>query len=261
MQGGDHGAIGGVERREQAGGAVADVVVGALLGHARHHRERRLGPGQGLDLGLLVHRQHDRALGRVQVEPDDVEDLLHEQRVVGQLERLGAVRLELERLPDPPDTRARQPDSARPSSPATSASRSPAWTPTCDHDHVLDLLGGDRRRTTRARIVGQPVQTGLPRTGPATCRPSAPQTPARAATACCPSPQRRPARSATATPTPAPTCAAGPTAATAHARHRSAPTRLSDVQYAAYPFYDLTCEILAQDTSASRSAGSPSVAA
>ena len=105
VQAGDHGAVGGVERGEQAGGAVADVVVGAFLGHARHHRERRLRPGQGLDLGLLVHAQHDRGLGRVQVEPDDVVDLLHEQRVVGQLEPVGAVRLELERLPDPPDRR------------------------------------------------------------------------------------------------------------------------------------------------------------
>jgi hypothetical protein len=30
----DHRSVGGVERREQAGRAVADVVVGPLLGHA-----------------------------------------------------------------------------------------------------------------------------------------------------------------------------------------------------------------------------------
>jgi hypothetical protein len=33
---------------------VAEVVVGTLLGHPRHHRERRLGPGQRLDLTFLV---------------------------------------------------------------------------------------------------------------------------------------------------------------------------------------------------------------
>lgn len=45
--GGNHGAIGHVQRGEQGRGAVQDVVVGALLGHLRHHRERRLGPGPG----------------------------------------------------------------------------------------------------------------------------------------------------------------------------------------------------------------------
>ena len=74
-QGGDHGAVADLEGSEQAGGAVPDVVLGAFLGHAGHHRERRLTVGQGLDLGLLVHAQHHRGLGRVQVEPDDVIDL------------------------------------------------------------------------------------------------------------------------------------------------------------------------------------------
>jgi len=34
----DDRAIGGVERREQAGGAVPEVVMGAFLWHAGHHR-------------------------------------------------------------------------------------------------------------------------------------------------------------------------------------------------------------------------------
>jgi hypothetical protein len=38
VQRGDDGPVGDVERGEQAGGAVASVVVGAPLGHARHHR-------------------------------------------------------------------------------------------------------------------------------------------------------------------------------------------------------------------------------
>ena len=53
------------------------------LRHARHHRERRLGAGQRLHLGLLVHAQHHRSLGRIEIQADDVEDLLDEQRVVG----------------------------------------------------------------------------------------------------------------------------------------------------------------------------------
>ena len=55
-------AGGDLQRGEQGGGAVPDVVVGALLGMAGLHRQRLLGPVQGLDLRLLVHTQHDRVL-------------------------------------------------------------------------------------------------------------------------------------------------------------------------------------------------------
>jgi hypothetical protein len=54
----DHGAVGGVERGEEAGDAVAVVVVGTPLRHTRHHRQHRLGPVQGLDLGLLIQLAH-----------------------------------------------------------------------------------------------------------------------------------------------------------------------------------------------------------
>jgi len=48
-----------------------------------------------LDLALLIDAEHDRGLGRVQVQPDDVVDLLDEQRVVTQLETVSPVGLEL----------------------------------------------------------------------------------------------------------------------------------------------------------------------
>jgi hypothetical protein len=44
----DHGAVADVERGEQAGDPGPAVVVGAALGHAGHHRQRRLGLVQGL---------------------------------------------------------------------------------------------------------------------------------------------------------------------------------------------------------------------
>jgi hypothetical protein len=91
---GDHGAVGDVQRREEAGGAVADVVMGAPLGHPGHHRERRLAGTERLDLRLLIDAQHDPGLGWVDVEPDDVVDLRREQRVARQLERAGPVGLE-----------------------------------------------------------------------------------------------------------------------------------------------------------------------
>lgn len=49
---GDHGAVGDVERREQGRHAVPNVVVGAFLRHAGHHREHGLAAGEGLHLGL-----------------------------------------------------------------------------------------------------------------------------------------------------------------------------------------------------------------
>jgi hypothetical protein len=55
--------------------------MGAALGHAGHHGQHRLGPVQRLDLGFLVHAQHHGALGRVVIQPGDVDDLLHEERV------------------------------------------------------------------------------------------------------------------------------------------------------------------------------------
>ena len=96
VQFGDDCAVGDVERGEQAGDAVADVVVGASLGHAGHHRQHRLGPVQRLDLALLVDAQHHGLLRRVVVEADDVDDLLDEQRVGRQLEPVLDMGFEVE---------------------------------------------------------------------------------------------------------------------------------------------------------------------
>jgi hypothetical protein len=79
---------------EQRGGAIALVVVGPLLRQARSQRQERGGPVQGLDLGLLIHAQHDRLLRRVQVQPDHVADLGLQLRVGGELERLPPPRLD-----------------------------------------------------------------------------------------------------------------------------------------------------------------------
>jgi hypothetical protein len=67
--------------------------VGPALGHARHQRQDRRRPIGRLDPGLLVDAEDDRGLGRGQVEPDDVPDLVDELRVGGELEVLGAMGL------------------------------------------------------------------------------------------------------------------------------------------------------------------------
>jgi len=85
---------GGVQGGEQVRGAVADVVVGALLAAVEVDRQQRLGPVQCLDLGLLVDAEHDRPDGWVQVQADDIDDLVGERRVAGEFEGAEPVRLE-----------------------------------------------------------------------------------------------------------------------------------------------------------------------
>jgi hypothetical protein len=156
---------GGVKRREQGRDAVAYIVVGTSLGHARHHRQHRLRAVQGLDLALLVGTQHHRALGWIEVQTDDVDDLLHEQRVRGQLERVRAVRLELERAPDPADGGLRQAAAFghRLARPVRGVGRGLLQG---GHYHLLDLVHRDRRRPARPRLVDQPVQTSVDEPGP-----------------------------------------------------------------------------------------------
>jgi hypothetical protein len=85
----DHLAGAEVQGGVEARGAVALVVMRRALGQPRPHRQDRRRAVQRLDLGLLVHAQHDGALGRVEVEADDVSDLGHELRIARQLKRLG----------------------------------------------------------------------------------------------------------------------------------------------------------------------------
>jgi hypothetical protein len=105
----DHRARLHVQGGEQAGGAVAGVVVGAPLHLARPQRQERLRAVQRLHLALLVHAQHQRTIRRHEVETHDVADLLSEQRVGRELERLRAVRLQAKGAPDPAHRRHRQP--------------------------------------------------------------------------------------------------------------------------------------------------------
>ena len=76
----DHRAVEHVERGEQGGGAVALVVVRQGAGFARLQRQPGLGAIEGLDLALLVDRQHQAVLGRIDVQPDDVLELGGERR-------------------------------------------------------------------------------------------------------------------------------------------------------------------------------------
>ncbi len=109
---GQHLPGGDVEGRIQVGGAVALVVVGHGSRSARPHGQSWLGPVQGLALGLLVDAEHHSALGRVQVQPHHVHQLLFEGRIIGDLEGLHLPRLEVVVLPDLPHTVLADPHSS-----------------------------------------------------------------------------------------------------------------------------------------------------
>ena len=90
----------GVERGEQAGGAVAGVVVGAAFDLAGAHGQQRSGAVERLNLALFVHAQDQRAFGRVQVKAHDVAHLVDKQRVARQLECLRPLRRQRKGAPD-----------------------------------------------------------------------------------------------------------------------------------------------------------------
>jgi hypothetical protein len=75
-----------VHGRVQVDRAVALVVVALPLGHPRQQRQDRLGPVERLDLGFLVDTKDRGMIGRVHVQPDQVSNLVDEQRIGGQLE-------------------------------------------------------------------------------------------------------------------------------------------------------------------------------
>ena len=88
---GEHGSSSDVEGCKQGGGAMADIVMRDTLHVAQSHGQHGLCATEGLDLRLLIHRQHDSVVWRVQIQGDDIAYLLHKKRVVGQLECLRAI--------------------------------------------------------------------------------------------------------------------------------------------------------------------------
>ena len=96
----DDRALEHVERGEERGRAVTEVVVGLALGDARAQRQDRPGPVECLDLALLVDAQHQGFVRRAEVQAHDVAHFGNEVRVTAELEALQAVRLQVVLLPD-----------------------------------------------------------------------------------------------------------------------------------------------------------------
>ena len=189
-------AGGDVQRGEQVGGAVALVVMGHRAGPAGL---AAAGDGwvrsSAWTLGLLIEAEHHRPLRRVQVQPDDIDQLLFEARVVGHLERLHPPRLEVVVPPDPGHRVLADPVPGRhrPGRPVrravirgrraachrTTASTVPwrqpglAAPPRRDPAHPLDaVLGSNRRRHARTESSRRHDTGGRPRWSPRHRRPT-----------------------------------------------------------------------------------------
>lgn len=89
-----------VEGGEEGSRAVAAGIVGTALNLTGLHGQQGHRPVKGLDLRLLVDAQRQDPMERMEAEPDDVADLVDEQRVGREFERLGPVWLEGKGAPD-----------------------------------------------------------------------------------------------------------------------------------------------------------------
>src|SRR5215813_6012479 len=96
---------------------------GVRLGPA--HRQQWLRAIQRLDLRLLIGTQHEGAVRRIQVEPDDIAHLLHKERVLRKLEGFRPMRLQAEGAPDATDRALAQPAAGchRPGTPVRGVAR------------------------------------------------------------------------------------------------------------------------------------------
>ena len=90
-----------VQRGEQISRPVTFVVVGRRPRSARGHRQRRLSPVQRLPLGLLIETEHHRPFRRIQIQPDNIDELLLEVRLGRDLERCHSPRFQFVVMPDP----------------------------------------------------------------------------------------------------------------------------------------------------------------
>jgi hypothetical protein len=99
----DDFALQDLQGGEQTGGAVALVIVGHRAQTPLLQGQSGLRAIQCLDLGFLVHAQHERLLGGIQVQPDNIGQLLQEPGIARKREALDPVRLQIVAVPDRAD--------------------------------------------------------------------------------------------------------------------------------------------------------------
>ena len=98
-------ARGNIQRGKKGRRAVSFVVVCPRSGASPFQRQSRLCAVECLDLALLIEREDNGTLWRIDVETNDISQLLNELRVSRQLKRLHSVWLEPVGFPDAGDCR------------------------------------------------------------------------------------------------------------------------------------------------------------
>ena len=134
------------------------IVMGAPLGLSGTHRQQRLRTVQCLNLGFLIHAQHQGFIWRMQIQADDIPHLFNEQRVLGKLKGFGTMWLQSERTPDAADRALAK--RAATSHRAGRPVRGVGWTfLQRQGEHALDGGIANLSRSARARLIQQPIQT------------------------------------------------------------------------------------------------------
>ena len=142
--------------------ATAHIVVAAAPYVTGRQRQQRLGPVQGLNLRLLIHRKHQRMVRRIHVQPHNIANLFDEERVVRQLERVLQVRLKAESMPNAHDRALRKPRtlSHQSRTPVRGILRFGLQRLRNDLFHVRVRYGA---RSAGPGLVYEPFQTPLPK--------------------------------------------------------------------------------------------------
>ena len=91
----EHRPVQDIEGGKQVRRAVPNVVMGLTGRNAGPQRQHRLGAVERLHLRLFVDAEHQRPIGRMQIDADHVAQLLDEVRIATELERLDAMRLQI----------------------------------------------------------------------------------------------------------------------------------------------------------------------
>lgn len=99
----DHLARLHVQGRKQRSRPVTPIVVRAPLDLPGAHRQQWPCAVQCLNLGFLIHAQHQRFVRRIHVQANNIPDFLDKERVLREFEGFGPMRLQPEGSPDTAD--------------------------------------------------------------------------------------------------------------------------------------------------------------
>lgn len=158
--------------------------------------------GPELELGLLIHAQHQHSVGQIQIQAHGISDFFNELWILGDLEGFGGMRLQSKLTPDPADRTFAQPaaTSHREGRPMRGVVR-PVFQ--SQREHLLDGGVADLPRSPRAGLIEQPLPTPLAK-APSPLADRLNRQASNQPLPCYSAPRRRPAQCDNATQDPVP---------------------------------------------------------